>query len=385
MLNLGIVANEVSGDLLGASLLRELKHRVPDLRAEGVAGPRMEEAGCATLVPMERLSVMGLSEVLRHLRELLAIRRRILRHFLTNPPDVFIGVDAPDFNLGVEERLRSAGIRTVHLVSPTVWAWRPKRVEKVRRAVDLLLSIFPFEREFLSARGVPAVYVGHPLADEIPLSVDRQQARDRLGISPAGPLIALLPGSRLGEVHRLAEPFLGAARYCLERRPDVEFVTPLVNASVRSQFEQALEAHGQRLPVTLVDGRSQDVIAASDLVLTASGTATLETLLLKRPMVVGYRLSPLTYQIVKRLNLIKVPHVAMANLLAGERLAPELIQERCRSDLLGQELLGLLGDPRRVSGIVQRYGEIHLELRRGASARAAEAVLALVGRSGARA
>jgi len=376
MLNLGIVANEVSGDLLGASLLRELKHRVPDLRAEGVAGPRMEEAGCETLVPMERLSVMGLSEVLRHLRELLAIRRRILRHFLTNPPDVFIGVDAPDFNLGVEERLRSAGIRTVHLVSPTVWAWRPKRVEKVRRAVDLLLSIFPFEREFLSARGVPAVYVGHPLADEIPLSVDRQQARDRLGISPAGPLIALLPGSRLGEVHRLAEPFLGA---------DVEFVTPLVNASVRSQFEQALEAHGQRLPVTLVDGRSQDVIAASDLVLTASGTATLETLLLKRPMVVGYRLSPLTYQIVKRLNLIKVPHVAMANLLAGERLAPELIQERCRSDLLGQELLGLLGDPRRVSGIVQRYGEIHLELRRGASARAAEAVLALVGRSGARA
>ncbi len=385
MLNLGIVANEVSGDLLGASLLRELKHRVPDLRAEGVAGPRMEEAGCETLVPMERLSVMGLSEVLRHLRELLAIRRRILRHFLTNPPDVFIGVDAPDFNLGVEERLRSAGIRTVHLVSPTVWAWRPKRVEKVRRAVDLLLSIFPFEREFLSARGVPAVYVGHPLADEIPLSVDRQQARDRLGISPAGPLIALLPGSRLGEVHRLAEPFLGAARYCLERRPDVEFVTPLVNASVRSQFEQALEAHGQRLPVTLVDGRSQDVIAASDLVLTASGTATLETLLLKRPMVVGYRLSPLTYQIVKRLNLIKVPHVAMANLLAGERLAPELIQERCRSDLLGQELLGLLGDPRRVSGIVHRYGEIHLELRRGASARAAEAVLALVGRSGARA
>ena len=382
MLRVGIVANEASGDLLGAGLIAALKQHAPDARFVGVAGPRMQAAGCKTLVPMERLSVMGLFEVLHHLRELLAIRRRLLDYFLSERPDVFIGVDAPDFNLWMEERLRTAGIRTVHLVSPTVWAWRPKRVKRLRRAMDLILSIFPFEIDFLRQQGLPALYVGHPLADEIPPQVMHADARRRLGLEEAGDLIALLPGSRMGEVQRLAGPFLGAARWCLERRPGLRFITPLVNRSLRVAFEDRLRREAPGLPITLVDGQSQDVIAAADLVLTASGTATLETLLLKRPMVVAYRLNALTYWVITRFNVVKVPYVAMANLLAGECLAPELIQDRCRPELLGQALLAFLDDPERVRAIQARYAEIHRELRCDASARAAEAVLGLLGTSG---
>lgn len=381
MLTVGIVANEASGDLLGAGLIAAIKKRVPDARFIGVAGPRMQAVGCETLAPMERLSVMGLFEVLRHLRELLAIRRSLLHHFLTFRPDLFIGVDGPDFNLWLEERLRAAGIRTVHLVSPTVWAWRPKRVKRLRRAMDLMLSIFPFEIDFLRKQGVPALYVGHPLADEIPLEVRRAEARRRLGLEESGTLIALLPGSRAGEVQRLAGPFLGAARWCLEQRPELRFITPLVSPTLRALFEDRLQREAPGLPITLVDGRSQDVITAADLVLTASGTATLETLLLKRPMVVAYRLNALTYWVIKRFDLIKVPYVAMANLLAGECLAPELIQDRCRPELLGEALLGFLDDPERVRTIQERYTEIHRELRCDASARAAEAVLNLLGAS----
>lgn len=381
MLSVGIVANEASGDQLGAALISEIKRRLPTARFVGVAGPRMAAAGCESLVPMERLSVMGLLEVVRHLPGLWRIRRRLLRHFLAHPPDVFIGVDAPDFNLGLEARLRRAGVPTAHLVSPTVWAWRPKRVKRIRRALDLMLSIFPFEADFLQAQGVPVVYVGHPLADQIPLAVDQAEARQALGLPVAGTILALLPGSRRGEVERLAGPFLAAARWCLERRPGLRFVTPLVNANLRALFEARLRREVPGLPISLVDGQSLRVIAAADLVLTASGTATLETLLLKRPMVVGYRLDPLSYWLVKALDLIRVPHIAMANLLAGERLAPELVQEACRGELLGQALLGLLDDPERVELIRRRYAEIHRTLRQDAAAKAAEAVLRLVGRA----
>jgi lipid-A-disaccharide synthase len=384
MLTVGIVANEVSGDLLGAGLIAELKKRCPLARFVGVAGPRMQAAGCESLVPMERLSVMGLFEVLRHLPELWGIRRNLLDYFLRQRPDVFIGVDAPDFNLGLEQRLRAAGIRTVHLVSPTVWAWRPKRVNKVRRAVDLMLSIYPFEMEFLERHAVPAAYVGHPLADEIPLEVDQAQARRQLGLPIAGPIVALLPGSRAGEVRRLAAPFLGAVRWCLGRREGLHFVTPLVNETLRRLFEDRIRYEAPGLPITLIDGQSRAVIAAADVVLTASGTATLETLLLQRPMVVGYRLEPFTYRVVKWLDLIRVPHIAMANLLCGERLAPELIQDRCRAETLGQALLDFLDNPERVRAIQQRYRQIHRQLRQGASARAAEAVLALVADCGGR-
>jgi lipid-A-disaccharide synthase len=375
---IGIVANEPSGDILGAAVSRELKILIPDARFIGVAGPRMQAAGCESLVPQERLSVMGLAEVLRHLPELLRIRRELAAHFLAERPDVFIGVDAPDFNLGLERRLRRAGIPTVHLVSPTVWAWRPGRVKGLRTAVDLLLCIFPFEEEFLRSHGVPARYVGHPLADEIPLRVDRADARTALGLDADGSVIALLPGSRFGEVSALAEPFIDTARWCLDRRPGLRFAVPLVTPTLHRLFTDVLERLAPDLPVTLVDGRSREVIAASDCVLTASGTATLECLLLKRPMVVGYRLSPVTYHLVKALRLLKVPYVAMANLLAGRELAPEMLQEDCRPESLGAALLAFLDDPERVRAIQVEYGRIHKGLRRNAARKAAAAVLDLV-------
>lgn len=379
-LRVGIVANEVSGDLLGAALVTELRALVPGARFSGVAGPRMLEAGCETHFPMERLSVMGLTEVLGHLPELLRLRRDLARYFLADPPDVFIGVDAPDFNLGLERHLRERGIPTVHLVSPTVWAWRPGRVKGIRRAVDLMLCVFPFEEELLRRHGVPARFVGHPLADQIPLEVDQAAARRELGLASDGPLVAILPGSRASEVKRLATPFIETARRCLEAKAELGFVLPLVNARLRAQVESVIERIAPGLPFTLVDGRSRTVIAAADCVLTASGTATLETLLLKRPMVVGYRVHPLTYHLVKGLGLVKVPHVAMANLLAGRELAPEFLQDRCRPERLAPALLGLLGDSRRRSEIAAEYARIHTGMRHNAAREGALAVLGLIGR-----
>lgn len=378
MATLGIVANEPSGDLLGAALIRALRARRPDLRFVGIAGPRMQEAGCETLYAMERLSVMGLTEVLAHLPELLGIRRELRRHFERLRPAAFIGIDAPDFNLGLERRLRARGIPTVHFVSPTVWAWRPGRVRQIRRAVDLMLSIYPFEERFLQEQRVPVRYVGHPMADEIPLTVDRDAARAALGLEHEGPVVAILPGSRRGEVQRLGPPFLQTASWCLQRRGDLRVVIPVVNVELRRMLEAFIDELTPGLPVTLIDGRSRDVIAASNAVLTASGTATLEALLLKRPMVVAYKVHPLTYQLVKRLRLLKVPHVAMANLLAGEALAPELIQDRCRVKWLGPSLLSLLAAPERIAAIEKRYARIHADLRQDAAAAAADAVLGLI-------
>jgi len=380
MLTVGIVAAEPSGDLLGSSILREIRAMEPDARFVGVAGPRMQEAGCKSLFPLEHLSVMGLTEVLKHLRQLLRIRRDLTRYFLELKPDVFVGVDAPDFNLGLEARLRRAGIPTVHMVSPTVWAWRPGRVKGIRRAVDLMLSVFPFEEEFLRKHDVPVRYVGHPLADEISLEVDRAAARASLGIPGEGSMIALLPGSRVSEVNALAVPFLRAARRCYERRPDLRFAAPLVNSILRTIFSETLGREAPDLPITLVDGRSRDVIAASDCVLTASGTATLETLLVGRPMVVGYRMNAFTYHLIKGLGLVKVAHIAMANLLAGRELAPEFVQERCRPELLAPALLDYLDRPERVREIQFEYAQIHRRLRRGAAREAAAAVLDLIGR-----
>lgn len=378
MLRVGIVANEVSGDILGAALAREIRKRVPEVHFVGVAGPRMQEEGCESLFAMERLSVMGLMEVLGQLRELLGLRRALVRYFVENPPDVFIGVDAPDFNLGLERRLRRAGIRTVHMVSPTVWAWRPGRVKSIRRSVELMLSVFPFEETFLREHGVPARYVGHPLADEIAVEIDRAGVRRALGLPQHGAIVALLPGSRMGEVERLAEPFIETAVVCRAARPDLRFVVPLVNARLRERFSQALKQVAPDLPITLVDGRSREVLAAADVVLTASGTATLETLLTKRPMVVAYRVHPISYHLVKQLGLVKVPYIAMANLLAEKELAPEFIQDRCRADLLAPAILTFLDDAERVAEIQAEYRRIHLWLRQDAAASAAQAVLDLV-------
>lgn len=379
MLKVGIVANEPSGDLLGAGLMRELRRQVPAVEFVGVGGPLMIEAGCRSLFPMERLSVMGLVEVIRHLPELLRIRRRLVDHFRREPPDLFIGVDAPDFNLGLERTLKRRGIRTVHYVSPSVWAWRPKRVRKIRAAVDLMLSIFPFEAEFLRQHQVPVHYVGHPLADQIPLENDPAAARARIGIGQTSPLIAILPGSRVGEIETLSATFLRAALLLQERYPEACFLVPLVNRRTRDAFESIRQRVAPDLPVRLFDGEGRTVLEAADFVLTASGTATLEALLFKRPMVVAYRLNALTYWIVKRFNLVKIPYVAMANLLAGEALAPEFIQDQATPQALADALDQLVDSPQRVSEIRERYQELHATLQQDASRQAAKAVLGLVG------
>lgn len=374
---IGIVVNEVSGDQLAASLVRALKQNRPELRFEGMTGPLLEAEGCISLERMD--PVMGLAEVLKHLPHLLRVRRRLIRHFRDNPPDLFIGVDAPDFNLALERQLKERGIKTAHFVCPTVWAWRRGRAKKFNRAVDLMLCIFSFEVAFLSRYKVNATYVGHPMADEIPLQPRTAiEQRKLIGMMPERAAIAILPGSRMSEVSRLADDFLLTAKWCHERRPDLQFVVPLVNARIRSFFESRLAAIAADLPITMLDKQPREAMQAAEVVLVASGTATLETLLHKRPMVVAYRVSALTYWVIKRFNLLKVPHVAMANLLSDEPLAPEFLQHDCRPEAMGSALLALLDSPQRRDEISTAYQRIHENLRCNAAERAAEAVWALM-------
>jgi len=383
-LRIGIVAAEPSGDLLGEGLMRAIRKRLPEVQFEGIGGERMIAQGLASRVPMEKLSVMGLVEVLKHLPELLGIRRDLARLWLANPPDLFIGIDAPDFNLGLEQCLKAAGIPTVHYVCPTVWAWRPKRVKTLRRAADLVLSIFPFEQDFLREHQVRSRYVGHPLAHEMPLDPDRDAARQALGLDLARPVLAILPGSRRSEICALTRPFLQAAARLQADRPELQLVVPLVSERSRGFFEEQRRLHAPGLVVSTVLGQSRNVLAAADLMLTASGTATLEGLLSKRPMVVGYKLHWLSYAIARLLRLIKVDHIAMANLLAGERLAPELVQGDCEAGPLSRELNALLDDPQRMAAIAARYRQIHHSLIRDTNSEAAEAVLALLSDKGAK-
>ncbi len=378
-LTIAVVANEPSGDQLGALVVRSLRERWPDLRIVGVAGPQMLAAGCETWLPMEQLSVMGFVEVLKELPRLLRVRRHLRARLLALRPALFLGIDAPDFNLGLERNLRAAGIPTAHLVCPTVWAWRPGRVKSIRRAVDLMLSIFPFEEAFLLQHQVPARYIGHPLADDIPLVVDQAAARAAIGLPATGAVVALLPGSRLGEVERLATPFIETVLRCQRERPDLRCVVPLVSGRIRALFEARLAQHGPGLlPPVLLDGRSREAIAAADIVLTASGTATLETLLLKRPMLVGYRLHPLTWALVTGLRLVKVPYAAMSNLLVGRELAPEFLQARCCAEEMAPVLLRLLDDALLREEIQAVYQRVHRQLRQGAADCAADALLALL-------
>ncbi|MFJ3484009.1 lipid-A-disaccharide synthase [Pseudomonas sp. NPDC090202] len=372
-LRIALVAGEASGDILGSGLMRAIKARHPDAQFIGVGGPLMEAEGMRSYFPMERLSVMGLVEVLGRLKELLARRKELIQTLIAEKPDVFIGIDAPDFTLNIELKLRQAGIKTVHYVSPSVWAWRQKRVLKIREGCDLMLTLLPFEARFYEEKGVPVRFVGHPLADTIPLDADRSAARAELGLGE-GKVVALMPGSRGGEVGRLGALFFDAAERLLAQRPDIRFVLPCASPQRRAQIEQLLQ--GRNLPLTLLDGRSHVALAACDAVLIASGTATLEALLYKRPMVVAYRLAPLTYWILKR--MVKSPYVSLPNLLAQRLLVPELIQDAASADALAQTLLPLLDD-----GSVQTDGfdAIHRTLRRDASNQAAEAVLSLIGRS----
>jgi lipid-A-disaccharide synthase len=374
---IGIVVNEVSGDQLAAALIQALQAKSPELVFEGMTGPLMEAAGCHSLATMD--PVMGLVEILEHLPGLLKKRRKLADHFLNDPPELVLGVDAPDFNLALERRLKSAGIKTVHWVSPTVWAWRQGRVKKLRRAIDLMLCIFDFEVEFLAQHQVPAAYVGHPLADQIPLQPrDSEEVRARLGLKREQPVVALLPGSRMSEVSRLAKPFVETALWLTQRKPDLQFVAPMVNERIKQAFREALAKQSADISITLLDGQPREAISASDVVLTASGTATLETLLLKKPMVVAYRLSPITAWIIRRFNLLKTPYVAIANLLCDKMMAPEFLQEACQAEPMGAAILDLLNDPQQRKQIAQSYHQIHQNLRQNAAARAAELIIELI-------
>ena len=371
VLTIGLVAGETSGDILGAGLIRALKAQHPAVEFIGVGGPLMQAEGLTSYFPMERLSVMGLVEVLGRLRELLARRKLLIQTLIEEKPDVFIGIDAPDFTLNIELKLRQAGIKTVHYVSPSVWAWRQKRVLKIREGCDLMLTLLPFEAKFYEEKGVPVRFVGHTLADAIPLQADRAAARAELGL-PDGPLVALMPGSRGGEVGRLGALFFDAAERLMALKPGVRFVLPCASPQRRAQIETLLE--GRDLPLTLLDGQSHLALAACDAVLIASGTATLEALLYKRPMVVAYRLAPLTFWILKR--MVKSPYISLPNLLAQRLLVPELLQDDATPEALAQTVLPLIdGGEEQTRG----FDAIHRVLRRDASNQAADAVLTLIG------
>jgi lipid-A-disaccharide synthase len=372
----GLVAGEASGDNLGGPLIEALAARAPGSKFFGIPGPRMAAAGCEAWYPAEALAVMGLAEIVRHLPRLLRLRRDVRRRFAAAAPDVFVGIDSPEFNLRVAADLKRIGIPTVQYVSPQVWAWRQGRVRTIGAAVDLVLCVLPFETAFYAAHDVRAVFVGHPLADRIPLHSDAAVARLALGLPADRPLLAVLPGSRRGEVTRLGPPFAATLAWLRARRPALEFVAPMAGAAARQVFEQSLRDHAPGLAVHLVDGRAQEAIAASDAVLLSSGTATLEAALVKRPMVVAYRVAPLTGWLLRDLKLVKTEYFSQPNLLAGRPLVPEFFQEQVRPEVLGPAVLGQLERPDR-DELTRAYEAIHASLRRGASQCAADAVLEL--------
>jgi lipid-A-disaccharide synthase len=377
-----LVAGEASGDLLGAGLIAELRKRYPDAQFAGIGGDAMRGAGMDTWFDATELAVMGLSEVLRHLPRLLRLRRSLRERVLAWKPDVFIGIDAPDFNLGVEKWLKKRGIRTVHYVSPSVWAWRESRAAKIGQSASRVLCLFPMEPAIYAKHRVDARFVGHPLADEMPVDPDRLAMREQLGIDPDRPVLALLPGSRVGEIERLAATFLSAAARVLEEMPDLQIVVPIANAPANLAFRRVLGGHPDisnlQPALRLMVGNARRLMIASDVVLLASGTATLEAMLAKRPMVVAYKVAPLTYTLVKGLGMLKVKNYSLPNVLAGERIVPELMQRDCTPQKLAQATLAMLRDGEAMERIGPRFRELHLQLRQDASARAADAVAELL-------
>ncbi|NVK42210.1 MAG: lipid-A-disaccharide synthase [Oceanospirillaceae bacterium] len=379
-LRIGIVAGEASGDILGSGLIEALRRRYPDLEVEGIGGELMIAAGCRSLYPMERLSVMGLVEVLGRLRELLGIRKSLAEHFEAERPHLFIGIDAPDFTLNLEGRLRAAGIPTVHYVSPSVWAWRRKRVFKILHTTDLMLTLFPFEARFYQEHGQRVAFVGHPLASRIPLEPDRDEARDILGLPHGAEVVALLPGSRGGELKYLARPFLETARWLKARRPEVRFVLPAASEARLHTLHELVQGEFADLGVELMLKHSREAMQAADAILIASGTATLEAMLLKRPMVVAYKMAGLTHFILSR--LIKSPYISLPNLLADAPLVPEVLQSDVRPEVLGPLLLQQLEDQEHARRLTARFSEIHRQLSRDADERAADAIVELLENGG---
>jgi len=369
----GMVAGEASGDLLGAHLIAALKARRPAMLFAGIGGPKMMAQGFESHFPMEKLSVRGYAEVLRHYAEIMAIRRRLARDLLEARPDLFIGVDSSDFNLGLERRVKDAGIPAIHYVSPSVWAWRGWRVRRIARSVSRILVMFPFEAPLYEKIGVPVTYVGHPLADIIPENPPREEARAQLRLPPGKLIVALLPGSRRSELQYMASAFVLAAHRFRQEVHDVHFVVPTVTRETRDMFERALyENQRTDLPLTLLFGHSHEALAAADLALVASGTATLETALFKTPMVITYRQSPLSWHLMR--SMAYLPYVGMPNILAGERLVPELLQDEATPAALSAALINLLRDSDAQRRQRERFAEFHQLLRRNAAERAAEAV-----------
>jgi lipid-A-disaccharide synthase len=373
-LRIGVLAGEPSGDILGASVLAALHRHVDDLVIEGIGGPMMQAQGLASLFPMERLSVMGFVEPLRRLPELLRIRRQVLQHFSNDPPDIFLGIDSPDFTIPLERKLRRAGITTAHLVSPSVWAWRRGRIRGIRRAVDLMLCLFPFETDIYRQHGVAVRFVGHPLADEIPAQVDRKQQRQILGLAGDGPLVALLPGSRESEVRLLAPLFLLAAQRLQETSPDIQFLIPAANAQRLDELRKILADYPDA-PVSLLSGRAREVLGAVDAALIASGTATLEAALLQCPMVVAYRMPALSWWLMSR--LARTPFAALPNILAGEALVPELLQHDAEPGALASALQSLLLSGEASHRQLQGLAHIHRDLQCNFAETAADALVAL--------
>ncbi|MBL8340496.1 MAG: lipid-A-disaccharide synthase [Rubrivivax sp.] len=374
-MRLAMVAGEASGDLLAGLLLAGLRGRFADLRCAGIGGPRMAEQGFEAWWPHHRLAVHGYAEALRHYREISGIRQQLARRLVAEPPDAFIGVDAPDFNLGLEKRLKAAGIRTVHFVCPSIWAWRGGRAAKMAASADHVLCLFPFEPALLHRHGVAATFVGHPLADAIALEPPRAQSRAALGFAADEPVVALLPGSRRAEVHYIAPHFLRAAALLHRQRPALRFVLPMA-AGLAPLIEPLVATHAPGVPILRLEGRSHEALAACDLTLIASGTATLEAALFKRPMVIAYAMHPLSWAIMKRMRY--QPWVGLPNILSGEFVVPELLQHECRAEPLAAAAMRWLDDDAAVARLAARFTDLHLNLRRDTARSASDAIAQIV-------
>ncbi|EGQ8313202.1 lipid-A-disaccharide synthase [Vibrio cholerae] len=373
-LRIGIVVGELSGDTLGEGFIKAIRARYPDAEFVGIGGPKMNALGCQSLFDMEELAVMGLVEVLGRLPRLLKVKAELVKYFTANPPDVFVGIDAPDFNLRLELSLKQAGIKTVHYVSPSVWAWRQNRIHGIAAATHLVLAFLPFEKAFYDKFNVPCEFIGHTLADSIPLASDKLAARQLLGLDEQRRWLAVLPGSRGSEMKMLAEPFIATCQKLQARYPDLGFVVALVNAKRRAQFEQTWQQVAPELNFVLVDDTARNVITAADAVMLASGTVALECMLLKRPMVVGYRVNAFTAFLAKR--LLKTPYVSLPNILAGEELVKELLQDHCTVDNLYHEVSRLLESDNQA--LMDKFTEMHQWIRKDADQQAAQAVLNLI-------
>ncbi len=376
-MRIGIVAGEASGDLLGSHLVRALKEKLPEIEFVGVGGPKMQSAGVTSLFQMEKLAVMGYVEVLKRYFQIIAIRRKLIRYFKSNPPDIFIGVDAPDFNLDLERELKKAGIPAIHYVSPSIWAWRGERIHKIRKSCTKVLALFPFEKELYDKAGIDADYVGHPLADMVPESADRTAMRRNMKLPLDAKIFAFLPGSRQSELQYMADTFIQTAMLVREKWSDARFLVPLASRETRALFEEAIyRNHAEDIAFTLFFGHAVDAMIASDIVLVASGTATLEAALLKRPMVITYKMAPLTYSLKKRKKY--QPYVGLPNILSGKFVVPELLQDEATPENLSRALINLMQDEAVIRKLEDVFAEMQRSLRQNTAEKASLAILPLL-------